>query len=55
MAAFESVGIGAAMEETPMTVYVTGWLENAGVLKEHSIASRFPAAERLSVEHEKNF
>ncbi len=37
-----------------MTVYITDWLKNAGVLYEHRIANRFPAAERLLAEHETN-
>jgi hypothetical protein len=31
-AAFGRVGIGAAMEETPMKVDINGWLRDAGVL-----------------------
>jgi len=52
MAVFGGVGIGAATEETPVTVYVTGWLENTGAFQEPGVASRFPAAEGLLAEHE---
>jgi hypothetical protein len=53
-AAFGRVGIGAAMEEMPMTVDVNGWLKNTGVRQKRRIASRFHAGERLLAEHEKN-
>jgi len=55
MAALGSVGIGTAMEKAPMTVDVTGWLENSGASKEHRAAGRFPAAARRLAGHEKNF
>jgi hypothetical protein len=53
-AAFGRIGISPAMEETPMTDDVNGWLKNTGVLQKLRIASRFHAGERLLAEHEKN-